>query len=649
MKTGLKDQLKFLEENPRHKALFLLLLRSEGFMTSEILASKLEVSSRTIKSDIRAIAQKFDASQIQIISQRSKGMKIEIADEILRKEIIRNYQIFQSETIDNDFERNVQYILRRLLSTQKPVKVETLQDELYMNTSNYPNKEMQAVKEMLKCYKLRLTTYAKQGYKITGNKFYKSLLLVKMYRYFDQYTEPEFRDKNYEALITPKFASKAEIRACICQNILKTRIVFSDIYMERFLLFFILLCNMHICEEDVPAFKDDVRFHYEQTDEYHLICMIDEDMRQSFSNYPEGNESFLRLLTYMAIMSTDLYRFKDCNVKKYDTLIALAEDMRSFILHRFEDYFQVSAFDDVTTLKDLIKVLIPIAMKIFLQVNDDVDLGYYSLHAKSNKVVIVTFIDEMTDWIKERYAYQLSEREKNILLNVIYEYINNIHLEYRKVRIALIAIDGRINTQQLKFAMKNHFQSYIEKIDTKVIYELDQIDTKQYDYFFCMEYGKNMNIPYQPIFFFKEGMSDMYFYNRLQNIFLNSFYYDRLLPKISYHIINSIYKLSRFPKERILNKNASYVKIDVGTRKEIAIYINFKEENEKIHIYHYDNEGMDTDGKQFYIVLESDVDYNKQKFKMILEFINRITEDPSRFKANGYSQNVDIKSYFNRT
>ncbi len=84
-------------------------------------------------------------------------------------------------------------------------------------------------------------------------------------------------------------------------------------------------------------------------------------------------------------------------------------------------------------------------------------------------------------------------------------------------------------------------------------------------------------------------------------------------------------------------------------RKEISIFINFKEENEGIHIYYYDNEGMDTDGKQFYILLESDVDYNKQKFKMILEFINRITEDPSRFKANGYSQNIDIKSYFNRT
>ena len=52
VRKELSEKLQFLDRKPRLKTLFLLLFRSEEYVTSESIAAKLSVSSRTIKSDL---------------------------------------------------------------------------------------------------------------------------------------------------------------------------------------------------------------------------------------------------------------------------------------------------------------------------------------------------------------------------------------------------------------------------------------------------------------------------------------------------------------------------------------------------------------------------------------------------------------------
>lgn len=645
MNGVLKKQLSFLDSNPRHKALFLLLLRNDDYVTCDELAQQLQVTSRTIKSDLKSIKTNFEFSEIDIISHRSKGNKVEILDEEVKNEIIKYYQIFQTETIDTDFERTVYYIARRLLSTKKPIKIETLQSELFVNTNYTFNKEINSIRALFELYNLKLIFIPRVGLVVQGDLFNRCLMLVRMYRYFDQYNQPEFSDKKYTDLFAPKFLSKDEIRSVFCDNILKTRIVFSDIHLERIILFFILLTNLEISDDDITDNMRDMDFDYTITEEYKLIRMICTTMKSKSLAYNFENEVFIRFLSYMAIMSTDLYRIRDCTTENYGNLVMYSEDIRSTILSYFENCFYVNAFDDETVLKDLIKVLIPISMKIKLGVSDDIDLGYFTVRYNVNKPVMSKFTNHLAKVVATKYSYKLSDREKHILLNVLYEYINNITLDHKKVNIALVAIDGRINTQQIKFTLKNFFSSYVKKIDTKVIYELDKLDTSQYDYFFCTGYGKNMNIPYKPLFFFQEGLSDFEYYKQMQNILLTSFNYDKVLPKIKYNVIDPIYRLGEFPCDDQLEPGNDYLSIYLGEKNEIQIYLGFNVKNEGINVFYYDNAGIDTQGKQFYVVMNTDINYDKQKFKMVLEFVAYIAKEPNTFKENCANECVDIKKF----
>ena len=59
METELSKKLSFLDKNNRFKALFLLLLRSNDYKKSSVLAEELEVSSRTIKNDMKVLKKEL--------------------------------------------------------------------------------------------------------------------------------------------------------------------------------------------------------------------------------------------------------------------------------------------------------------------------------------------------------------------------------------------------------------------------------------------------------------------------------------------------------------------------------------------------------------------------------------------------------------
>ena len=322
MGERLLDRFDFLENNLRHKALFLILFRNSDFITSEELAKKLDVTSRTVKSDIKYITEQLDIDGLKIVSQRSKGTMIQVDNPELEKSIKEYFKIYQENNIDNDFDKNVQYILRRLLVSDKPVKVEEIQEELYLNTSNYIKREMQEVKRILEQYNLKLITKTKEGLVISGNEYNRYLCVLRMYKFFSNAVHRTFKEKEFGKLFKPNFASYQEIKSIVCKSLLNTRIVFSDIYLERFVLYIILLSNLNVAQEKDSL--ENIGFDYKITDEYQLVLDVDETLGDNFVAYQSGDETVIEYLTYLAIMSTDLYRTRDCTENNYGQLIKMA-------------------------------------------------------------------------------------------------------------------------------------------------------------------------------------------------------------------------------------------------------------------------------------------------------------------------------------
>lgn len=269
--------LRILDKNKRYKAIFLLLLRNNQHINSEKLSSEIQVSSRTIKNDIKYLKEALEKYQISIFSKAAYGYKLHIEQEELSNDLLSHFQISQLSNINNKFEHRVNYILRRLLSSDQYIKIEQLQEALFLSFNSSLSKELYQVRKKLAKYELNLVSKPYYGIKVEGATFKKIMLTVRMYKYFNYKTKPNFFIPQFNQLFN--HPNKEKIRLTLNKTLIQSEIVLSDIYAERFLLY--LIYFYHQCEQkrdyhiDLPVLP----FHYKKTKEYLFLTQLSENLK----------------------------------------------------------------------------------------------------------------------------------------------------------------------------------------------------------------------------------------------------------------------------------------------------------------------------------------------------------------------------------
>lgn len=613
--------------NPRHKVLFLVLLRSERVISSLELARELKVTNRTIKSDIKSMRCDLAGFGIRILSKSSEGYRLMLRDLEQCRQIKEYFQIYQPNTVDDEQKMRVQYIIRRLLSAGGPVKTEQLQRELYLNESNSLHREMAEAKAFFHQYHIELLVKPHHGISIQGEPFYIISCIVRMYRYFYKNSSADFWTAEFNALFFCNEQEKESLRKVLNKTLTNSSIVFSDIYSERFLIYLIFFRNYRARCGGLGIWFPELCFDYRTTAEYAMVEELIQKLRSLYTGF-DLDAGTVKYLTLIAVMSTDLYRFKDCSQERYGGLIKVAEEFRNYLLTELSSCFCINMFDDYTCFKDLLKIMIPISLKQLLGLSDDVDLGFHNLEMMDRRPVLNHSVTCVCEAFKEKYSYTFSKREQYLLFTTIQGLFNRITLSHYKLKLALIAIDGRLSTQQLKFNLQHYFSDFIGKIETKMLYELESMDTLDYDYYLCMEYGKNMNIEYNPIYYASEAMSEKEYMESLNYVFMNSYRYQDILPPISYVRIEDKYRFREFEPEAL--EHSEYEAVVMGRSHEIRLYINFVSPREEFRIYYFaEADDVTIYGERYFIVIDTKIENNSQKLKLMIHVIDRIFENPA--------------------
>lgn len=633
-----------LLSNPRHKVIFLLLLRLEGMVPSKELARELGVTTRTVKSDIKHMRVVVESFGIQILSKSSRGYRLAFKDHGQSRQIKEYFQIYQPNTVNTEQKLREQYILRRLLSTGQSVKTEQLQRELFLNESNSLHRELAEIKTFLHQYQLKLVTKPYYGLEIQGELFYRVSCTIRMYRYFYKNSSADLGVAEFNRLFVCDEHEKGSLRNILHKTLAGSDVVFSDIYAERLLMHLIFFRNVlehnHTFVIDFPK----LCFDYRITREYAMIEELMQKVRSLHAGFDFG-EDILEYLALAAIMSTDLYRFRDCSEENYGGLIKVAEELRNHILTELSAYFGVNLFDDYTCFKDLLKIMIPISLKQTLKLSDDVDLGFHNLEVMNHKPVLNHAITFLCKGFAEKYGYHFSRREQYLLFTTVLGLFNRITLSHHKLKLALIAIDGRLSTQQLKFNLQHYFNEFIEKIETKMLYELDSMDAPDYDYYLCMEYGRHMNIEYAPIYYASEDLSEEEYVASLNNIFFNSYRYQELLPAICYTRISERFRFEPFEIEVL--SNSAYDEIIIGHNFDIRLFLNFNSDKEQFHIYYFaDAEAVTLYGEKYFIVVDTVIQDNSQKLKMIMNVFDQIFDNPALLRIQCEKESAMYHAFF---
>ncbi|GAA0353374.1 transcriptional regulator LicR [Alkalibacterium iburiense] len=141
-------------------------MRSTSSVTSQYLSQVLEVSSRTIRDDIKELNQALSDYGTHIKSTRGIGYHLVVEDD----EAFRQFLNSQSKSqLPNSSDERIQYILNTLLLADDYIKLDDLADEIHVSKSTL-QMDLKAIRAILNNYSLTLNSLPNYGLKIEGEE-----------------------------------------------------------------------------------------------------------------------------------------------------------------------------------------------------------------------------------------------------------------------------------------------------------------------------------------------------------------------------------------------------------------------------------------------------------------------------------------------
>ena len=111
----------------RQRKLLYVMQNQTGFMTSAALAKQLNVSPRTIRSDISEINEKLEPFHTRIVSEKSKGYFFHSENPDILREITQMDNAFLTK------EERVRYLAFQLCLSDIPINIYDLEEEMFVS------------------------------------------------------------------------------------------------------------------------------------------------------------------------------------------------------------------------------------------------------------------------------------------------------------------------------------------------------------------------------------------------------------------------------------------------------------------------------------------------------------------------------------
>jgi lichenan operon transcriptional antiterminator len=227
--------------NNRTIAILRELLAVDSAITSEYLANVIQVTSRTIRNDIKELETLLSKYGASIKSIRGAGYKLKIHDDkVFRKFLLEEFQSekLKPSMLPNSPEERVHYLMKRLLLTENFLKLEDLADELFISKSTVQN-DLKDVKKILQTYDISFDVKPNYGLKVKGEEV---KLRFCMSEYVFDRVQTEYDLHSSQKTLIPIDEMKM-IRAIILEQIKENKITLSDIGLNNLIIHIAIACK----------------------------------------------------------------------------------------------------------------------------------------------------------------------------------------------------------------------------------------------------------------------------------------------------------------------------------------------------------------------------------------------------------------------
>lgn len=173
---------------PRLKQILMIIILAKVEVPGSELSKRLNVSTRTIRSDITKLNSDIANYKLTIINHRGKGYYLEIKDQQRLKELKNDLNRLDKKTILDTSSGRIKYLLNKLLTSEEPVSIDDILDSLYISINTLNNYIIE-IKGITNKYSLQIV-HKHNGLSLMGDEENKR------YCFIDQ-----LENKNYKEYV----------------------------------------------------------------------------------------------------------------------------------------------------------------------------------------------------------------------------------------------------------------------------------------------------------------------------------------------------------------------------------------------------------------------------------------------------------------
>lgn len=541
----------------RQLKIIYLLEDKQTYMSGEKIAILIDVSSRTLRNDIKIINEEIINYRAKIESTKGKGYILNISDNILFKNYINSFyknNLLTKQKIPQNNEERVNFVIRKILfkilDGEEIINQNNLSNELYISLTILKSIFID-IKKHLKVFNIKLEKVSNKGFSLRGKE--ESIRECIRYYIFGN-TKKTIDVKNIPKII--KLEEISIINNILKDNLINNKINITDISYYDLLTYILITMN---------RIKNNKRI-FIQSEHKNIVDKIEYKISKKII---EEIEEILKV----NFVEDEIY---------YISLYLLTRNMLSISMNDEIDINNNEYYLMVEELLDYLNKNISLDLR-----NDEILKKGLSIHLKSaiNRIKFNIYVNnELLSEIKKNYAfaYTISSLATKFLENRYDIVINENEIGYiclhfeaalcrekdkrniKKVRAVIVCASGLGTAMMISAKIKSEFNNIIDVIEIVSLRDLIKIDKNKYDIVLS-------TVPIEEKNYYLED-----------KILINIPY---ILKKEDINTINSIIneKANNISNslEKYIQEDLFFVDTDFSTKEEIIDFLLEKMESKK--------------------------------------------------------------------
>ncbi|GAA6427498.1 BglG family transcription antiterminator [Dielma fastidiosa] len=446
--------------NRRIISIMKYLLNSSQPISSEILASILGTTSKTIRADIETIDLILSSVGAKVSSKSGSGYLIEVVDKnefnIFLDRFNEKYNHSASPPVYN--EERIRYIMHYLLVSEDYIKSEVFLDNLYISRTTL-TQDLRYVRGILADYHLSLKQKPNHGLAVDGEEQHLRIALINYL----------FLDEELAAAEFMPMVLKLDTKGCL--DVMQYTLMKSKIHVSyqslRELADLISVSEYRRRHHHFVLFNELQLEELMNLEEYSIASWIYSEL-----NIDTTQSEIAYLALYIA--SRRIYEINDeFSLQENKSLFFLCDEVLKFLFIYTDINFLLD--EDVRLLmsREFRGLLLRINYKI-----ENRGLPVMELKAMSP---IFDYALLAADYLNKKYNYKISEQEIAQLTLLFQHSIFKDNLFYPKQRVCLVFHHGKLSSYSIDHSLRKNLGEYIETIKFCEFHELTRAIDQEYD------------------------------------------------------------------------------------------------------------------------------------------------------------------------